>query len=210
MNTHDTVDAYVGSLLADHLEPANLPMPDAIAAPKAPTPAPPSPPPSSLPAPAPSPTPAAAHDNESAPVARSEVAESTRWLLMSVGENHYGLELLRIQEVVRVSVILSMRGTPDRVLGVMNLRGRAVPVIDLGLHLLGAQVDAQCEQSRIVVVEHDNELLGVLVSAVRDVATISPDSIEPAIESRRMHINGIARIGQLPVVLLDADDLFKP
>lgn len=215
MNTNDTIDAYVGSLLTDSIEPPamsetvatakKLPTEASIASATAPLP---------VNAPATSATnkataaPALKYNNDTEYPAATEAAQATRWLLMSVAGNHYGLELLRIQEVVRVSLILSMRGTPERVLGVMNLRGRAVPVIDLGLHLLGTRVDPENEQSRIVVVEYDNELLGVLVSAVRDVATINPGIIEPAIDSRRIHVNGIARIGRLPIVLLEADDLF--
>lgn len=133
---------------------------------------------------------------------------SGRWLRLGIGRDHYAFELLRVQEVVRVAPIVAMRNAPPAVLGVMNLRGRIVPVFDLGRWLGSADV-VESEQSRIVVVERDDELIGVLVTAVEDVATLAREHIEPPLSgSDAGAILGIARIGRSPVVLLDANALF--
>jgi purine-binding chemotaxis protein CheW len=138
----------------------------------------------------------------------ASVPASNRWLRVTVGGDGYALELLRVQEVVRLAPIVGMRGASRAVLGVMNLRGRIVPVFDLGLWLGTAGVRSD-ERSRIVVVERDDELLGVLVSAVEDVVTLGRDRIEPPlIGSDPGAILGIARVGAAPTVLLDADALF--
>lgn len=136
------------------------------------------------------------------------VSSSSRWLRVGIGPDHYAFELLRVQEVVRVAPIVAMRGATTAVLGVMNLRGRIVPVFDLGRWLGSAKVIAD-EHSRIVVVERDDELIGVLVTVVEDVATLGREHIEPPlVGSAPGAIVGIARVGHTPTVLLDANALF--
>lgn len=131
-----------------------------------------------------------------------------RWLRVCVGGDSYGFELLRVQEVVRVAPVLAMRGAAHSVLGVMNLRGRILPVFDLGLWLdVGAvRVD---ERARIVVIERNDELIGVLVTAVEDVVSLEREHVEPPLPGTDPGPTlGVARVTTAPTVLLDADALF--
>lgn len=142
------------------------------------------------------------------PLRSNPTPASNRWLRVTVGAGSYALELLCVQEVVRVAPIVAMRGASRAVLGVMNLRGRIVPVFDLGLWLGTACVQPD-ERSRIVVVERDDELIGVLVTLVEDVVTLTQNRIEPPLPgSAPGPIVGIARVGMAPTVLLDAKTLF--
>ena len=194
--------------LAAMPDPAPLPM-----TPSAPVSAPgPAPERAQLPAPRPlaaaSPAPLRAPAPAPPPAAVSYPAQDSRWLRVMVGGDSYALELLRVQEVVRVAPIVAMRGARPAVLGVMNLRGRIVPVFDLGLWLGAGHVDAD-EHSRIVVVERDDELIGVLVSAVEDVVTLGRDRIEPPLPGGPAGvILGVARVGAAPTVLFDAYALY--
>ena len=185
-------------------DPAPLPVPP-------PAPAAPEPAPVAVPAPRPvtaAPAPARAPAPGAASAAVSYQAQDSRWLRVMVGGDSYALELLRVQEVVRVAPIVAMRGARPAVLGVMNLRGRIVPVFDLGLWLDAGHVDAD-EHSRIVVVERDDELIGVLVSAVEDVVTLGRDRIEPPLPGGPAGvILGVARVGAAPTVLFDAYALY--
>lgn len=143
---------------------------------------------------------------------RPAAPPTQRWLRVALGRDHYAFELLRVQEVVRMAPIVAMRGADHAVLGVMNLRGRIVPVFDLGRWLGGADVQIG-ERARIVVVERDDELIGVLVADVEDVASLGREHIEPPLPGRAGAladvIVGIARVGQVPTVLLDANALFE-
>lgn len=171
-----------------------------------PAPAAPEPQPVQTPQPFRAPNDTAGNDGDARPMPRP--ATTSRWLRLGIGRDHYAFELLRVQEVVRVAPTVAMRGAPPAVIGVMNLRGRIVPVFDLGRWLGGDAVLAG-EQSRIVVVERDDELIGVLVTAVEDVATLAREHIEPPlVGSDAGAILGIARIGRSPTVLLDANALF--
>jgi purine-binding chemotaxis protein CheW len=122
--------------------------------------------------------------------------------------DRYAIELLRVQEVVRVAPVVGMRGADPAVLGVMNLRGRIVPVFDLGLWLGTRPVNPD-EHSRIVVVERDDELIGLLATAVNDVVTLTSEHIEPPFGAGHPGaVVGVARADEAPTVLLDANWLF--
>ena len=142
------------------------------------------------------------------PALPPSVTTTHRWLRVAVGLDSYAVELLRVQEVGRTAPIVAMRGAAPSVLGAMNLRGRIVPVFDLGLWL-GTGAVVPDERARIVVVERDNELIGALVSAVDDVVTLGPERIEPPLmASPSRAIVGVARVTAKPTVLLDANALF--
>ena len=136
---------------------------------------------------------------------------STRWLRMRCGEQAYALELLKVQEVVLPVPLLPLRGTPTSMLGIMNLRGQVVPVIDLGLHL-GAAPVAMDMLTRIVVLEENGETLGLRVSAVEDVTSLTDQQIELPDTARICRISndlfrGVARVAGPPMILLDAEQL---
>lgn len=182
----------------------------AKAVPAPPTPAPAAPQSARSAAPA-RPLPAAAEtvDPEPAPTPASAPA-GRRWLRVATGEDRYAVELLRVQEVVRLAPMIAVRGAAPSLLGVMNLRGRVVPVHDLGRWLRRSAIEID-ERSRIVVLEHQDELVGMLVSAVTDVVTLEATQIEPPTPGLRTRIGmGIARTpGAPPTVLLDAQLVFE-
>ncbi|WCE03709.1 chemotaxis protein CheW [Pseudoxanthomonas sp. JBR18] len=136
---------------------------------------------------------------------------SSRWLRLRCGSQAYALELLKVQEVVLPAPLLALRGTGPSVLGIMNLRGQVVPVIDLGLHLGASPIESDA-QTRIVVLEENGETLGLRVSAVEDVTSLTENQIEPPDNARICRISnhlfrGVARLAQRPMILLDAERL---
>ncbi len=182
------------------------------------------PPAASEPGPAPTATPTAADGNNVWAALQAQAREpqrpqrraserTSRWLRLRCGAQAYALELLKVQEVVLPVPLLGLRGTAASMLGIMNLRGQVVPVIDLGLHLGFAAV-GEGSQTRIVVLEEKGEVLGLRVSAVEDVANLTESQIEPPDTARICQISntlfrGVARIGQQPMILLDASELLQ-
>ncbi|GAB6195536.1 chemotaxis protein CheW [Lysobacter xanthus] len=220
-----TIDAYLDELLGApvaHPEPEPMSAP-VVAAPLAAPPMPTVEAPRAEPAPAPEPATALPRLSGFEPVAsiapiprvppaptgRARTATGgNRWLRVGVGRDSYAFELLRVQEVVRVAPVVGMRGAAHAVLGVMNLRGRIVPVFDLGLWLDVGAVNAD-DQSRVVVIERDDELIGVLVTRVEDVVSLEREHVEPPLHGADPGPTlGVARVGDAPTVLLDADALF--
>ena len=144
---------------------------------------------------------------------RRATERKTRWLRLRCDQQHYALELLKVQEVVRPATLLPLRGAAPHMLGVMNLRGQVVPVIDLGLYLgrRAVEVDAT---TRIVVLEEHGEILGLRVTAVEDVANLTDQQIESPDNARvgRMSnplVRGVARLNECAVILLDASRILQ-
>lgn len=145
---------------------------------------------------------------------RRAADRSSRWLRLRCTTQAYGLELLKVQEVVLPVPLLPLRGTRPEMLGVMNLRGQVVPVMDLGMHL-GQAPQPDSAATRIVVLEEHGETMGLRVSAVEDVVNLVDAQIEPPAASRasRLHsalFRGVARQSSEPMILLDASCLLSP
>lgn len=155
-----------------------------------------------------------ARDPASSPRENRRASERTsRWLRLRCGAQAYALELLKVQEVVLPVPLLPLRGTCPAMLGIMNLRGQVVPVMDLGIHL-GSSAAGNDANTRIVVLEENGETMGLRVSAVEDVANLTDSQIEPPDTARICQISndlfrGVARGGAQPMILLDATQLLN-
>jgi purine-binding chemotaxis protein CheW len=99
--------------------------------------------------------------------------EAEIWLVFRLGESSFGLPVADIREVMRVGPITRVPQAPVAVTGVTDLRGRVIPVVDLGARfdLEAVEVD---EQSRIVVLDAEGRLIGLLVDAVDRMARVFP------------------------------------
>jgi purine-binding chemotaxis protein CheW len=126
----------------------------------------------------------------------------------------FSLDASIIQEVVQVKKITPVHHAPTYIIGVMNLRGRVVTVIDLGTRLEMQQVEIN-DQSRILIVEWKQEYIGVLVSSVSEVVQIEKGDIKPSPGNlngvQQEFITGVfKRMDQTHASLLDIDKLLDP
>ncbi len=236
MNAAGVVDDYLGMLLSDAVadttpKARDLP-PPGRAAPSAPEPAPPVP--ASVPLPiadvqtlAPTAI-QAAPPRRLPPRARPVDAEtpltglapqrrsgerSARWLRLRCGDQVYGVELLKIREVVLPTPLLPVRGAAPALAGIMNLRGQVVPVIDLGLQL-GEPAILDTPDTRVVVLEEGGDVLGLRVTAIEYVVMVADANVEGTHTSRLApvgdhRIRGIARLDGTLMLLLDAARLLS-
>lgn len=145
------------------------------------------------------------------PQQRRSADRLARWLRLRCGAQAYAIELLKIREVVLPSPLLALRGAAPCLVGVMNLRGQVVPVVDLGLQL-GAAAIEETALTRIIVLDDGGDVLGLRVSAVEDVVLIGDAQIEGTHTSRLApvgdhRIRGIARLGGMVTLLLDSAKL---
>lgn len=217
MSAVAALDEYLDGLLVDRPPPAPARAPTAVVA-LAPAPTTPAMAPRSAEAASPAPPALAAIAALSAQEPglphRRAADRSSRWLRLRCAGQAYGLELLKVQEVVLPTPLLPLRGTPPAMLGVMNLRGQVVPVLDLGVHL-GQAPQPATAATRYVVLEEKGETLGLRVSAVEDVVNLTEQQIEAPDRTRagRIHsdlFRGVARQSGDPVILLDASGLLDP
>src|SRR5574344_3063666 len=130
------------------------------------------------------------------------MAETDQKLLtFSLGEEGYGVSILKVKEIIGMMDITPVPKTPEFIKGVINLRGKIIPVMDLRLKF-GMQEKEYNERTCIIVVEinlNGNErLLGVVVDMVSEVVTMNSDQIEPPPEyGSNNNTNFILGIGKI-------------
>ena len=115
-----------------------------------------------------------------ATASESAVALTTRagkHLTFMLGQETYGLEILKVREIIGVMAITAVPRTPDYVKGVINLRGKVIPVVDLRLKF-GMEEAKHTEETCIIVVNVGNLEVGIIVDKVSEVLNIASQDIE--------------------------------
>jgi len=135
-----------------------------------------------------------------------------KYLTFNLGEEGYGLEILKVQEIIGIQTITKIPRTPEYVKGVINLRGKVIPVIDLRLKFSMEEQDITRESCIIVVqVERDQTalIIGILVDEVSEVLDIAEGQIEAApslgTQVDTKFILGMAKTESAVKILLDID-----
>jgi purine-binding chemotaxis protein CheW len=139
-------------------------------------------------------------------------AQAGLYLTFTLGDETYGLEILRVQEIIGIQPVTAVPKLPGFVRGVINLRGKVIPVVDLRLKfgMPGAEdTNRTCIVVLQVMSEGQEITMGVVVDEVREVSDITADQIEapPAfgatIDTR--FISGMGKLSDRVVMLLDVD-----
>lgn len=148
---------------------------------------------------------------ESASIAEM-IDHEGKYLTFNLGKEEYGIGILKIKEIIGMMSITEMPETPDFVKGVINLRGKVIPVVDLRSRFRMAAID-YTERTCIIVLEvgHTAEtvLTGVVVDAVSEVLNIKSGDIEPppsfGTSVDTGYILGMAKLNGGVKLLLDVD-----
>ena len=133
---------------------------------------------------------------------------SAQYLTFALGGEEYGVDILRVQEIRGFAPITPIPNTPPHVMGVMNLRGAIIPVVDLR-RTLGMPPTEYGPFTVIVVVTVGTCAMGVIVDAVSDVLDIARADVQPTpdfgtqVDARFVH--GLARTAGKLVILLDIE-----
>ncbi len=126
-----------------------------------------------------------------------------------LGKEEYGVDVKAVQEIIRVSEITHVPRAPEFIKGVINLRGRIIPVIDLKRKLGVGEVDVAARPSRIVVVKLRDRLVGLLVDGASQVLRVPLTSIEAAPEEvaeiDTHAIRGVAKLTDRLIILMDLE-----
>lgn len=141
-----------------------------------------------------------------------EETKAGKYLTFKLADEDYGVSLLKVREIIGMMPITSVPRTPDFVKGVINLRGKVIPVTDLRLRF-GMPEIGYTDRTCIIVVEirgTDNTIqTGILVDAVTEVLPVQGDRIEPApefgVNVDTRYILGMANMDGAVKILLDID-----
>jgi purine-binding chemotaxis protein CheW len=134
--------------------------------------------------------------------------EERQLVVFQLGAELYGVEISRVHEIIRLQSVTKVPRAPAFVEGVINLRGKVIPVVDLRRRF-GLPTAEHTRASRIVVVELGDQVVGIIVDGVSEVLRVNTATVEPpspvvaGIDSEYLH--GIAKLSDRLVILLDLD-----
>jgi len=129
-------------------------------------------------------------------------------VVFQLGAELYGCDISRVHEIIRLQSVTRVPRAPAFVEGVINLRGKVIPVVDLRRRF-GLPTAEHTRASRIVVVEIGDQVVGIVVDGVSEVLRVNSSIVEPpspvvaGIDSEYLH--GIAKLADRLVILLDLD-----
>jgi purine-binding chemotaxis protein CheW len=144
-----------------------------------------------------------------------EAVEATEHLVtFLLADEEYGVDVRLVQEIIRVAAITPVPRAPEFIKGVINLRGRIIPVVDLKKKLGLGEVDEQSRRARVVVVRVRERLIGVLVDGASQVLKVPISVIEAAPEEvvsiSQSFIRGVAKLEKRLIILIALQEILIP
>jgi purine-binding chemotaxis protein CheW len=123
-----------------------------------------------------------------------------------IGNETFGVRIGSVREIVRVPEITAVPSAPETIEGVINLRGKIIPVMDLRKRFGQTEIQPD-KKNRILVVELDNKLVGLIVNAASEVLRIAPSEIEAPgnlfAEGESGYVTGVGKLKGRLIILLD-------
>jgi purine-binding chemotaxis protein CheW len=131
---------------------------------------------------------------------------------LRIGRETFGLPISIVREVVRVPEITAVPNAPNHIEGVINLRGRIIPILDLRKRF-GEKVPEPNKKNRVVVVELETRAIGLIVNSASEVLRIKPSDIEPPHnifqEGELNFITGVGKLNGRLVMMLDLNRILQ-
>lgn len=137
------------------------------------------------------------------------IEQELQLVIFRLAQEEYGLPITKVQEINRLVPITKLPQTPEFMEGVINLRGRIIPVIDLRKRF-ALEISEHNDESRIIIVEVCGQTVGVIVDAVAEVVRIAAASVEPPPPSFILdakYIQGVGKLEGRLLILLEIDEI---
>jgi len=146
-------------------------------------------------------------------VQRKQDDELLQLVTFSIGEEEFGVEILKVQEIIRTMEITKVPRAQDFVEGVINLRGKVIPIIDLRRRF-GLESKTHDKHTRLIVIDIRNMIVGFVVDSVSEVLRIPASTVEPppdvvaGLESAD-YLSGVGKLQDRLLMLLNLDKLLS-
>ena len=135
-----------------------------------------------------------------------------QWVTFKLDNETYGINVMRVQEVLRYTEIAAVPGAPSYVLGIINLRGNVVTVIDTRQRF-GLNSGEISDNTRIVIIEADKQVVGIMVDSVAEVVYLRQSEIETAPnvgnEESAKFIQGVCNKNNELLILVELDKMMS-
>ncbi|ADQ84024.1 chemotaxis protein CheW [Methylovorus sp. MP688] len=140
------------------------------------------------------------------------VTNAKEFLTFVLGNEEYGLEILKVQEIRGYDAVTKIANTPDFIKGVVNLRGRIVPIVDLRIKFNLGKVEYN-EFTVVIILNLNGRIVGMVVDGVSDVMSLQPNQIRAvpdivaSIDTK--YIVGLASVEEKMFILVDIEQLMS-
>ncbi|WP_218564293.1 chemotaxis protein CheW [Anaerobiospirillum thomasii] len=136
--------------------------------------------------------------------------ELLRWVTFQLDKEIYGVNVMQVREVLRYSDIAPVPGAPSYVLGIINLRGNVVTVIDTRMRF-GLPAAEVSDNTRIMIIESEKQVIGILVDSVAEVVDLNTADIDDTpnvgTEESAKFIRGVCNRNEDLLILIDLNKL---
>lgn len=141
-----------------------------------------------------------------------ETQADSKFVVFTLGSTWYALPAIQVREIVNVGTLAPLPDAPSYIRGVMNVRGRLLPVVDLK-ECLGLTPTDVGQKPRVLIARLPKALVGLLVDGVDEIVSVSLDSIEPPpavndYDSKRF-LYGVMRMDERLVLFLNLEEVFS-
>ena len=148
---------------------------------------------------------------------RDESQQIRQLVSFRIGNEEFGVDVLMVQEIIRPTTITPIPTASVAILGMINLRGRIIPIVDLRkhLHIAGGESGEGDRRKRILIIEMGGHVTGFVVDSVSEVMKVVAADIEPApnlvtSSVSASYINGVIKLPNRLIILLDFLQILKP
>ncbi len=139
------------------------------------------------------------------------ISDNDKFLTFALNNEEYGIEILKVREIIGMPAATPVPQAPDHLKGVINLRGKVIPVVDLRL-VFGMSEKKHDKESCVIILNIDNALAGVVVDAVSEVITSKSEDFSQVANAgnnyKAQYIQGLLNINKKIIILLDIDNIF--
>lgn len=141
-----------------------------------------------------------------------EDTQKDKYLTFSLGREDYGIEIRYVTEIIGIQTITEVPELPDYVKGIINLRGKIIPVMDVRLRFKKEPADYN-DRTCIIVVDIKNISIGLIVDSVKEVLPIAEENIVPPPEmgnnTQNRFLKSIGKAGNEVKLIIDCEKLIK-
>ncbi len=145
-------------------------------------------------------------------VEEDTIEETLQLIGFKLGAEFFGIGIINVQEIIRHQEITMVPRTPEFVGGVISLRGRVIPVINLRKRF-GMETAEKTKETRIIIVELDSGTVGFTVDAVTEVTSLSKKTIDPAPPTatgiNKEYIHGVGKLEDKLMIILDLNQVLS-
>ncbi len=138
--------------------------------------------------------------------------ELNQLISFMVGDEEYGLDILRVKEVIRVREITHLPRSPSFVKGIINLRGDVIPIIDLR-DKFGLSSQEQTGMTRVIVVDVESKLIGMVVDSASQVVRVPASQIDPPPPVvgglSAQYVKGVGKLDDRLIILLNIERILS-